>query len=159
MKTHSSTSYFGQSGQFAVMSELLSLHLNVAIPEVDVGDDILVIRDKDGTWYRVQVKSANAKERKNNYSAQFKLRLDQLSNPTTPELFYILVIRKEQKWADFIIIKRSDLNSLKQINNIGSVSGKHLILYFSIKNSKVYCGKNDLTNYKDNWSIFPPVVS
>ena len=52
--------YLGRSGQFAVMSELLYRRRNTAIPEVDVGDDVFVVRDKDDIVTRVQVKSANA---------------------------------------------------------------------------------------------------
>jgi hypothetical protein len=54
--------YTGKSGQLAVMAELVSRGYNVAVPEVDIGDDIFVVRDRDGQLSRVQVKTANAKE-------------------------------------------------------------------------------------------------
>lgn len=44
------------------MAELVSRGYNVAVPEVDIGDDIFVVRDRDGQLSRVQVKTANAKE-------------------------------------------------------------------------------------------------
>lgn len=40
--------YVGRAGQLAVMAELLLRGYNVAIPEVDVGDDVFVVRDRDG---------------------------------------------------------------------------------------------------------------
>ena len=40
------------------MSELLLRGWNVAVPVVDVGDDVFVIDDNDKTTYRMQVKSA-----------------------------------------------------------------------------------------------------
>lgn len=40
-----STSYTGKAGQLFAMSEFLMLGYNVAIPEVDRGDDIFVVRD------------------------------------------------------------------------------------------------------------------
>lgn len=40
------------------MSEFLWRGYNVAIPEVDRGDDIFVVHDDDGTLHRVQVKTA-----------------------------------------------------------------------------------------------------
>jgi hypothetical protein len=43
------------------MAEFLIREINVAIPEVDVGDDILVVRDDNDVISRVQVKTANAK--------------------------------------------------------------------------------------------------
>lgn len=53
--------YFGLAGQHAVMSELLARGYNVAHPEVDVGDDIISVRDEDDEFTLVQVKAANAK--------------------------------------------------------------------------------------------------
>jgi hypothetical protein len=52
--------YHGPAGEHAVMSELLWRGWNVAIPQVDVGDDIFVVEDEQGTFYRVQVKTATA---------------------------------------------------------------------------------------------------
>ena len=45
--------YLGRAGQLAVMSEFVARGWNAAIPEVDVGDDILVIRDEDGSFSRM----------------------------------------------------------------------------------------------------------
>jgi len=44
--------YLGRAGQLAVMSEFLTRGWNVAIPEVDIGDDIFVVRDSDGNLSR-----------------------------------------------------------------------------------------------------------
>lgn len=55
------------------MSELLARGLNVAIPEVDVGDDILVVRGTDDRLWRVQVKTGTAKDTRAGASAQFKV--------------------------------------------------------------------------------------
>lgn len=41
-KTH-----FGRAGEYFAMSELLLRGWNVAIPVVDVGDDVLFIDDQD----------------------------------------------------------------------------------------------------------------
>ena len=38
--------YVGRAGQLAVMSEFLLRGYNVAIPEVDEGDDVLVVRGR-----------------------------------------------------------------------------------------------------------------
>jgi hypothetical protein len=38
------------------MSEFLMRGWNVAVPEVDIGDDIFVVRDENGEFVRVQVK-------------------------------------------------------------------------------------------------------
>jgi hypothetical protein len=52
------TTHFGRAGEFFAMSELLLLGWNVAVPVVDIGDDVFVIDDNDKTTYRLQVKSA-----------------------------------------------------------------------------------------------------
>ncbi|MFN9688681.1 MAG: hypothetical protein ACK57X_07415 [Bacteroidota bacterium] len=44
------------------MSEFLTRGWNVAIPEVDVGDDIFVVQDDNGTLRRVQVKTSTSTE-------------------------------------------------------------------------------------------------
>jgi len=56
--------YLRKAGQLFVMSELLFRGWNVAIPEVDVGDDIFVVKDDSGQLQRVQVKTAIAKAAK-----------------------------------------------------------------------------------------------
>jgi hypothetical protein len=52
--------YVGRAGQMAVMAEFLWRGLNVAFPEVDVGDDVFVVKDETGELWRVQVKTASA---------------------------------------------------------------------------------------------------
>jgi hypothetical protein len=54
-------SHFGAAGQLAAMSEFLLLGYNVAIPQVDVGEDVLVVDDRQGDLRRVQVKTADAR--------------------------------------------------------------------------------------------------
>ena len=44
----------------AVMAEFLARGYNVAVPEVDRGDDLFVVRDDNGELSRIQVKSASA---------------------------------------------------------------------------------------------------
>src|SRR5262249_41736184 len=65
--------YFGRSGELAAMSELLYRGHNVADPEVDVGDDVFVVRDEEDRVTRVQVKSANATGQHDGYIAQFSI--------------------------------------------------------------------------------------
>jgi len=48
-------SHFGMAGQLAAMSEFLLRGYNVAVPAVDVGDDIFVVDDREGLLSLVQV--------------------------------------------------------------------------------------------------------
>lgn len=67
-------SYTGRGGQFAVMAEFVVRGYNVAIPEIDVGDDIFVVKDSNGDLSRVQVKTASGKSlsRTGCYGATFQ---------------------------------------------------------------------------------------
>ncbi len=59
------------------MAELLWRGWNVALPEVDLGDDVFVVKDEDGEMFRVQVKTATAREQQASYVAQFRVDLNQ----------------------------------------------------------------------------------
>ena len=73
--------YVGRAGQMAVMAELLWRGLNVAFPEVDVGDDVFVVKDETGELWRVQVKTATAGPLPDGYSAQFSISLEPAREP------------------------------------------------------------------------------
>jgi hypothetical protein len=50
--------FVGKAGQLAVMAEFLLRGYNVAMPEVDVGDDIFVVNDGVERLWRIQEKTA-----------------------------------------------------------------------------------------------------
>ncbi len=153
--------YLGKAGQSAVMSYFLMRGWNVATPEVDVGDDLLVVEDQKGVFYRVQVKTAQATVREGGYSVRFKVPLQQLRFRKDPEMYYIFVVCKKGEWSDKIIISRSALFEIYQDNAIGSlVKGtESLLLYFSFQNDgKIMCSEVDFTIFKDNFDDFPIIT-
>ena len=83
--------YLGKAGQLFVMSELLFRGWNVAIPEVDVGDDIFVVKDDSGQLQRVQVKTAIAKVTEQKFAGQFNISLKQLLNVTPVVIQYVFI--------------------------------------------------------------------
>src|SRR4051794_33366596 len=90
--------YTGRSGQLAVVAELLNRQRNVAIPEVDVGEDLFAFRDRvNEPVTRIQVKTANATRRKTagRYSARFSVPFAQLDAPDEPALHYVFAVRFE----------------------------------------------------------------
>lgn len=117
-KTH-----FGRAGEYYGMSELLLRGWNVAVPVVDVGDDVFVIDDNDKTTWRLQVKSAEAERLADDnvgvVSARFKLSRTQLRSLQRIELFYMLLIRVDGSWR-FLVIPRP---SLLEIRNAYVVAG------------------------------------
>ncbi|MFI5364730.1 MAG: hypothetical protein ACHQ4J_03825 [Candidatus Binatia bacterium] len=150
--------YLGRAGQLAVMAEFLARGWNVAIPEVDVGDDIFVVRDSDGNLSRIQVKAATAKERKDGYSAQFSVRVSQLALPMTPDLTYVFVVRRNFRWESFLVIGRERLNAEYEINKVGSRTNDQIVFYFSYRRGQIAANGRDFTELLSDWSKWPLIV-
>ena len=151
--------YLGKAGQLATMSYFLVRGWNVATPEVDVGDDLFVIEDKKGIFYRIQVKTSLAVERQNgNYSATFNLPLAQLEAEIAPEIYYVLVVCRNNEWAEKIIISRERLFEYYKLHGIGSVYKENIVLYFAFRDGKIFCSDVDMTQYKNNFENFPTIV-
>jgi hypothetical protein len=163
--------YTSKGAHLAVMSELLCLGWNVAIPEVDVGDDIFVVSDKpiDGTdreFFPVQVKYAMGKKRKKarNFSAGFEVPFSQLerSSGTRNDLIYVFVVRFKNRWESFVIIKRMDLYGMhiRKKGHIGSKIKKkdefvlRLYMAFNPDKPSVNCSRQDMTANLNTW--IPP---
>ncbi len=138
-----------------VMSEFLVRGWNVGIPEVDVGDDIFVVRDSDGDFHRVQVKTANARG-KLRLSASYSFPLEQLRTPSQPEVTYVMVIRNGVKWTDFIVIRRTELWTLHS-DGMGNKVDDRMILRLKIREETIFCGDTDLSRYRNNWDRFPVI--
>src|SRR5215217_1466042 len=147
--------YVGRAGQMAVMAELLWRGWNVAVPEVDVGEDIFVVKDEDGDFWRVQVKTATAQPQLAGCSAQFSISLDQLELTRNPDLVFVFAIRNADWWEPFIIIDRLTLFGEHVAHGVGSVSDGNLILRFSVQDSKLQCSRRDFQAYRNNWSRWP----
>src|SRR5262249_15268947 len=100
--------YVGKAGQLAVMAELLLRGYNVAMPEGDVGDDVFVVHDREGTLWRVQVKTAIGKRRDYGFSGKFAVSQTQLETKKKPDLYFVLALRAGDHW-DFLILPRREL--------------------------------------------------
>jgi hypothetical protein len=85
--------YVGRAGQLAAMAEFLLRGYNVAIPEVDEGDDIFVVTNRVDRLWRVQVKTAIGVRRAYGSSGQFLIPLAQLRDVRRTDLFYVLCLR------------------------------------------------------------------
>jgi len=111
--------YTGMSGQFAAMSEFLWRGYNVAIPAVDVGEDIFVVEAENNVLRRVQVKTAGTGTRAgNDKTVQFGLSRGQLNLPAGgSELYFMLLTRWDdvdpaRAWR-FILIRSDHLNRFR----------------------------------------------
>jgi hypothetical protein len=146
--------YIGRSGQLAVIAEFLYRGYNVAIPEVDVGDDVFVVRDADGDLSRIQVKAADA-QGEARYSALFSVSLAQLRQFRRPPLFYVFTVRQDGRWGDFIIIRQADLIRLYKQRYLGIVREGTLIVRLTFTDVEVTWGRTSLQPYRENWTAWP----
>jgi hypothetical protein len=137
------------------MAEFLLRGWNVALPEVDVGDDVFVVKDEDGDLSRIQVKTATSKPSGSAYSAQFAVGLSQLKTPRHPDLTYVFVVRHITNWGPYLIIARDKLDLEYEVNRVGSASKEQLILRFVYEPDSVRCGKHDLSVFQNDWSKWP----
>lgn len=154
MKKHDHL-YLGKAGHLTVMSEFLIRGWNVAIPEVDIGDDIFVVQDAYGILRRVQVKSATSIIRKNGFGAFFRINLKQLFNISQIPVHYVFIVRHQQKWTKPLIIRQDYLLDFVTNQNLGTRYAEHLNLYISFKDGKVLSSGLDFSNFVADYVDFP----
>jgi hypothetical protein len=148
--------YVGKGGHLAVMGEFLLRGYNVAMPEVDVGDDIFVVHDRAGTLWRIQVKTAIGKVRGYGYSGQFAVQRTQLAQAKEPDLFYVFALRKGPHW-DHIVIPRRHLLFEQQKRGVGTVSGDKVLFNFRFAEARVLCSGRNFQSYRANWNEWPVI--
>ncbi|HET6882698.1 MAG TPA: hypothetical protein VFI31_21195 [Pirellulales bacterium] len=150
--------FTGRSGQMAVAAQFLKRGYNVAVPEVDRGDDLYVVDETSGELARVQVKASLARGKKM-LAGAFNLSMAQLQRPHHPELYYVLAFYREGLWRDFLVIPRPDLYRLRTIENIGHITdgGRRLVLHVSLRRGEANCGKVSLSQYLEEWSRWPEI--
>ena len=149
--------YTGRAGHLAVMAELLLRGWNTAIPEVDVGDDIFVVHDRNGDLRRVQVKTAVAKLHKYGYSAQFNLPLSQLQKQMIPDVTYVFAIRLQDYWDNFVVIDREALEHYRA-DGMGSENRGRLVLRLRSEATSITCNGYPLSQYRNDWDTSFPVI-
>jgi len=149
--------YIGRAGQLAVMSEFLLRGWNAALPEVDVGDDVFVVKDEGGDLFRIQVKTATSKPSGGGYSAQFAVGLSQLKTPREPELTYVFTVRHGPNWGAYVIIPRDVLLQEHELHRVGSATRERLILRLVYERDRVRCGTRDLSPFRNDWARWPVI--
>lgn len=162
MATHH---YHSKAAHLAVMAELAWRNYNVAMPEIDIGDDIFAVNDSSGNMWRIQVKYGKTKIQKKSISAVFGCRKSQLEQPNTPELYYVFVFRNQTTWR-FAVFSRAGLLTHCQVNGFGSayynktakadfvnfrltLSGSTVLTYGSGVN------KRDVSAHLEKWDEIP----
>ena len=148
--------YLGKAGHLAVMSEFLTRGWNVAIPEVDIGDDIFVVQDDNGTLRRVQVKTSSHTQRQRSYSGKFNIPISQLRDYRANfPIYYVFIVRHIDVWSRPIIIRQDYMLDHFEKDQIGSQYKHDLNLYFSYNDDKVECSGIDISKYVSDFTDFP----
>jgi hypothetical protein len=145
--------YFGKAGHLFVMAEFLLRGWNVAIPEVDEGDDIFVVKHEEGKLIRVQVKTSNAKILNDGFSGMFSIGLQQLTDISKGDIVYVFLVRKNNNWISPLIITREDLFDILIKSGLNRDS-KSQTIRFTFKENKVLIKQIDLTEYQNNFEDF-----
>ena len=147
--------YLGKAGHLAVMSEFLMLGWNVAIPEVDIGDDIFVVQNDNGTLRRVQVKTSKATVRQNSFSGQFNVSVKNLRNISNILVHYVFIVRQNDQWSKFLIVRQDYLLDHFDNNKVGSEHEGNITFYISFTGDKIECSGQDFTKYVQDFTDFP----
>jgi hypothetical protein len=151
-----SSLHVGKAGQLVTMAESLMRGYNTAMPEVDTGDDIFVVHDRAGTFWRIQVKTAVGKPWAYGYSGRFALDVTQLERPKTPDLFYVLALQASQRW-EFVVLSRRSLHVERQQHAVGNVSKGLLLLNLRFRPTDVMCSQRNWQSFRNNWEEWPVI--
>lgn len=149
------SNYIGKAGHLALMGEICFRGYNVAMPEIDKGDDIFVVNDLTGSMWRIQVKTSAGTAQGNSRRYQFRVREDQITTPQSPELHYVFVMRKDKRWQ-FLVLDRAVLRNYVRTQNIGTPSGAYRQFVFTFHNDgRCICSRVDLRVHIGDWATWP----
>lgn len=137
------------------MSEFSYRGYNVAIPEIDAGDDVFVVDDVKGTMWRIQVKTATPTEQKRSRQFQFRSRESAIVTPVTPESTFIFVLRTANSWR-FLVVARNILHNYVVANTLGSLTGSYRQIRLTLHDDgRAISSKVDLSHHLDDFSAWP----
>jgi len=137
------------------MGEYTLRGYNVAMPEIDKGDDVFVVRDSTGAMWRLQVKTSLGSEQKASRRYQFRVREGMIQTAQTPDLHFVFVMRHVGRWR-FLVIDRSVLRNYVVNNNLGSLNNGHRQITVTLDaNGVAKCSGQILSNHLEDWNTWP----
>ena len=141
----------GSAGELAVASEFAFRGYNVAIPEIDKGDDLFVLNDATGAMSRIQVKTA---KRKANGHFQFNIKQAAIDIAVIPDVSFVFALRVQNGWR-FIILQRAQLSAYV-LAGMGSANNENRVFTF-IENGagQFNCSGTNLAQHENDWSQWP----
>ena len=153
------TQYVGTAGQLAVMSELSLRGYNVAIPQIDKGDDVFAVNDATGAMWRVQVKTSQGRKQKKSDAYHFRIRQSAIATPSTPELHFVFACRGVDVWR-FVVVPRAVLANYVTGQKVGTAGPKGTYRNFTVvlhHTGKVVCSKVVFTHHLNDWISWPAI--
>ena len=157
------------------MAEILARGWNVAVPEVDMGDDIFVAQDDGSRLTRVQVKTSAAEQSIGGAWTSKTIKLPSAQFFREGEevpLTYVFALRTDDRW-EFVVVSRerlqdewfqSERDRLRATAVGRPVRGRPrknpdqrpdpvaLVVILSARDTTVW-GRN-LHSYRNNWEAF-----
>lgn len=142
--------YTGKGGEYLVCSELLFRGFNASIMSVDVGMDIVAV--KDNQLYGIQVKTSNL----NKFETYvFDIRKVSFDRHNYGNIFYIFVLHREGR-NDFLILPYHEIEKkVQQKAILGILDGKRYRVNIKFRDEKVYLGnrEHEMGYYLNNWNL------
>ena len=149
--------YIGKAGHLAVMGELCLRGYNVGMPEIDVGDDVFVVRDDTGAMWRLQVKTARGRRQQHSWAFGFRARESSIQHPQTPELHFVFVMRLDTAWR-FLVIDRTVLRTYVRNSNLGTLAGDYRQINMTLHDDgRAICSGIEIQNHLEDWVTWPVI--
>ncbi len=142
--------FTGKGGEHLVCSELIFRGFNASIMSVDVGMDIVAVRDNQ--LYGIQVKTSNL-NKFDTYT--FDVRKVSFERHSTSNIYYIFVLHSLTK-NSYLILPFHEMEKKMHDGAILEIlNGTKYRVSIKFRNEKVYLGNMDheMGYYLDNWSL------
>lgn len=142
--------FTGKGGEHLVCSELLFRGFNASIMSVDVGMDIVAV--KDNQLFGIQVKTSNL----NRFDIYvFDIRKVSFERHSNGNIYYIFVLHGEKR-NHFLILPFHEMEKKVHERAILEVGhGKRYRVNIKFRDEKVYLGNMDheMGYFLDNWNV------
>lgn len=145
------SAFVGRAGEYAVMSELLFLGLNVSLMTVDQGVDI-VAATPAGKYFHIQKTS---KSKDGNFQAS--IRRKSFENADSGQTFYVFVLRNEARSEgrnDYLVIPSAQIAIFIGTGIIKGQDSINLRFSFDARAKKVTLNSNqDVSIFLNRWAM------
>lgn len=134
--------FWGEAAELHVLAELLYHEFQAANIPVDVGLDILAVKNNKTFYFQVKHKDLSDNK-------AIKLTKSSFKKTGSGNVYYIFVLLSDEK-RDFLIIPYHIVNQwIKQ--GFAKEEENHYLLYINKKDGKYKLNEEELNNYLDNW--------